>query len=198
MLAKDKPGNSYWRGRISTIDLLALISSHQLLSIFKRGFYFFNKTGNLKEEVNRTEPSSKGSLDKHFSLFASSSAAKKKVCLTSKLVGATTFSTTLRKMDLIVTLSTSIECHYAECRFYLLSCWMSCRQARQLTLPECRDEEKKSRLMPSRPVLVSFPDRTLTICWFKVSTGWAEEPEVENLASFPAASSFNLAKVAAC
>ncbi len=51
-----KSGNSYWRGRLSTFDLLVLASLDQLILIE----YFIdlcNKTSYLNVEVNGTEPS---------------------------------------------------------------------------------------------------------------------------------------------
>ncbi len=47
ILARDKPGKSYWRGRISTHDLLVLTSSDNAEAIFSTY---------LNEEVNGTEP----------------------------------------------------------------------------------------------------------------------------------------------
>ncbi len=50
------PGNPYWRGRISTTDLIVLTSSDQLL-LKLICFVFFYKTSCLNEEVNCTDPS---------------------------------------------------------------------------------------------------------------------------------------------
>jgi hypothetical protein len=52
------PGNPYCMGRISTVNLLALTSSDQLLFILKISFFLFYKTSYHKEEVNCLEPSS--------------------------------------------------------------------------------------------------------------------------------------------
>jgi len=49
-------GKSYWRERLSAVDLLVLISLDLLLLILKRWFTFL-QTSYLNEEVNRTEPS---------------------------------------------------------------------------------------------------------------------------------------------
>ncbi len=49
-------GNPYWRGRISTIDLLVLTSSDQLLFILKLYFLSY-KTSYLNKEVNCIVPS---------------------------------------------------------------------------------------------------------------------------------------------
>jgi hypothetical protein len=49
------PGNSYSRGRISTIDLLVLNKS-ELILVLKMYFFPFYKTSYLNKEVNRTEP----------------------------------------------------------------------------------------------------------------------------------------------
>jgi hypothetical protein len=43
--------------RISTVDLLVLTSLDQLLFIVKKLFLLFDKTSNLNEEVNGTDPS---------------------------------------------------------------------------------------------------------------------------------------------
>ncbi len=48
-----RPGNPYWRSKISTVDLLVLTSSDQLLLIQEKILFF--KTSFLNEEVNRTE-----------------------------------------------------------------------------------------------------------------------------------------------
>jgi hypothetical protein len=50
-------GESYYRGRISTVDLLVLTYLDQLLLILKVYIYFFYKTSNINEEVDCTEPS---------------------------------------------------------------------------------------------------------------------------------------------
>ncbi len=42
-----QPGKSYWRGRLSTVDLLELTSLHQLLFILKIVFTLFTKQGTL-------------------------------------------------------------------------------------------------------------------------------------------------------
>ncbi len=49
-------GKPYWRGSISTVDLLVLTSLDQLLWELKLNFPFY-KTTYLNEEVNCTEPS---------------------------------------------------------------------------------------------------------------------------------------------
>jgi len=50
-------GNPYWRGRISTIELLILTSSNQLLFVLKLCIYnLFYETSYLNKEVNCTEP----------------------------------------------------------------------------------------------------------------------------------------------
>ncbi len=41
-------GNSYWSGRISTIDLLVLTSSDQLFFILKVSLFFLTKQPTLK------------------------------------------------------------------------------------------------------------------------------------------------------
>ncbi len=51
-----RSGNPYWKGRLSTADLLVLTSLDPLLSILKTLFTFFYKTCYLNEEVNCTEP----------------------------------------------------------------------------------------------------------------------------------------------
>ncbi len=50
------PGNHYWKGRISTFDLLVRCNSYQLLLmlIFK---FFFSQKCYFNEEANCTEPS---------------------------------------------------------------------------------------------------------------------------------------------
>jgi hypothetical protein len=50
------PGNPYWRGQLSTVDLHLLTSIDQLHLILKILFTFY-KTSYLNEEVNCTEPS---------------------------------------------------------------------------------------------------------------------------------------------
>jgi len=50
-------GNPYRRGRISTVDLLALTKSFQLLFIYMNIYFLFYKTTYLDVEVNCTEPS---------------------------------------------------------------------------------------------------------------------------------------------
>ncbi len=54
-----KAGKSYWRGRLSTVDLLVPTSLDQLLFISKILFTFFLKKKTIypNEEVNCTEPS---------------------------------------------------------------------------------------------------------------------------------------------
>ncbi len=52
------PGNSYWRRRICTVDLLVLTSLNQLFVILKISFTFFYKTSYLNMEANGTEPCS--------------------------------------------------------------------------------------------------------------------------------------------
>ncbi len=49
-----KPGNPYWKGTLSTVDLLELTSLDQLLLILRTFFTFFYKTSYLNEEVNCT------------------------------------------------------------------------------------------------------------------------------------------------
>ncbi len=49
---KLEPGNTYWSGRISTVDLLVLTSSDQLILIHKNSFH---KTSFLNEVVNCTD-----------------------------------------------------------------------------------------------------------------------------------------------
>ncbi len=49
-------GKSCFKGRLRTVDLLALTSSDQLLLILKILFTLFTKTSYLNEEVNGTEP----------------------------------------------------------------------------------------------------------------------------------------------
>ncbi len=50
-------GKPYWKGRISTVDLLLLTSSDRLLTILNLYFSIFYRTTFLNKEVNRTEPS---------------------------------------------------------------------------------------------------------------------------------------------
>jgi hypothetical protein len=53
-----KPGNPYWRGRLSIVDLLPLTSLDPLLLKMQTLFiYFFYETSYLYEEVSCTEPS---------------------------------------------------------------------------------------------------------------------------------------------
>jgi hypothetical protein len=56
IIMKIHPGKSYWRGRLSTVDLLVLISWDQLLFYFEYNVYFFYKTIYQNKEVNCTEP----------------------------------------------------------------------------------------------------------------------------------------------
>jgi hypothetical protein len=49
-------GNPYWRGGLSTVDLLVLTSSEKLLFILNLYFFLFYETSYLNKEVNRTEP----------------------------------------------------------------------------------------------------------------------------------------------
>jgi hypothetical protein len=55
-VALPKAGKSYWRGRLSTVDLLVITSLDEHLYI-ENMIYFLNKTTNLNEEVNCTESS---------------------------------------------------------------------------------------------------------------------------------------------
>ncbi len=59
-----KAGNPIWRERISTVDLIVLASSDQLLFVLKKTIFLSYKTRYLNEEVNCTgaPPFSKGSL----------------------------------------------------------------------------------------------------------------------------------------
>jgi hypothetical protein len=57
-LAIDKPGKSYWKGRLGTVDPLILSSLDQQHFTLKILFIFFYKTSYLYEEANSTEPSS--------------------------------------------------------------------------------------------------------------------------------------------
>ncbi len=50
-------GKPYWKGRLSTVDLLVLASLDQLIFYWKY-YLLFYKTSYLNEEVNCTEPSS--------------------------------------------------------------------------------------------------------------------------------------------
>ncbi len=52
------PGNPYWRGRFSTVDLLMPTCLYHTLFIFLTLFTFF-RTSYLNEEVSRTDPSPK-------------------------------------------------------------------------------------------------------------------------------------------
>jgi hypothetical protein len=56
-LTSHRSGNSYRRGRISTVDLLVLTSLDKLLFTQKILLFFFYKTSYSNKEVNRTEPS---------------------------------------------------------------------------------------------------------------------------------------------
>ncbi len=47
-------GNPYWKGRISTVDLLVLTSSNQLLIILKKCLYFIQNNLSQYKEVNCT------------------------------------------------------------------------------------------------------------------------------------------------
>jgi hypothetical protein len=49
--------NSYREGRLTTVHLLALTSSVQVVSILNVEFFFSTQTSYLSKEVNRTEPS---------------------------------------------------------------------------------------------------------------------------------------------
>jgi hypothetical protein len=53
----DNAGNPHWTERISTVDLLVLTCSDQLLSILKTHIFLFYQIGCLNEEVNCSEPS---------------------------------------------------------------------------------------------------------------------------------------------
>jgi hypothetical protein len=50
------PGNPYWTGRLSTIDLLVLTSLGELILTLKLHIYIFTKPTYLNEEVKCTEP----------------------------------------------------------------------------------------------------------------------------------------------
>ncbi len=50
-------GTSYWRGRLSTVDLRVLASLNQLLFYIEIIIILFYKTSYLNEEINCTEPS---------------------------------------------------------------------------------------------------------------------------------------------
>jgi hypothetical protein len=50
-----RPGKLYWRGRLSTVDLLVLTSLDQLLLIMQT-LLSFNKTSFLNEELHCTVP----------------------------------------------------------------------------------------------------------------------------------------------
>ncbi len=54
----DWPGKSYWRGGLSTVDLLVLTSLDSLLCFLKILLTFLYKKSFLVEEINCTEPSS--------------------------------------------------------------------------------------------------------------------------------------------
>ncbi len=66
-LTKVGAGNSYWKGRISTIDLLVLTSSHQLI-LYCNIVFLLHKTSYLNGEVNATEPYPSYSLP-YFGVF---------------------------------------------------------------------------------------------------------------------------------
>ncbi len=71
-----RAGKSYWRGRLSTVDLLVLTSLDQLLFAVMIFFYLCYKTSYLNEEVNCTEPSPSVSVPcsefSYLSMFLSS------------------------------------------------------------------------------------------------------------------------------
>jgi hypothetical protein len=52
---KGTPWNTYWKGKLSTDDLLVLISLDQLLFILTILFTFFYKTSNINKEVSGTK-----------------------------------------------------------------------------------------------------------------------------------------------
>jgi hypothetical protein len=52
----NRPGKYYLSGRLSTVDLLVISGSDQLL-LLMQALFTFNKTNCLNQEVNRTEPS---------------------------------------------------------------------------------------------------------------------------------------------
>ncbi len=49
-------GKSFWRGRLSAVDLLVLTSLDQLFIYIENIINLFYKTSYLNEEVNCTEP----------------------------------------------------------------------------------------------------------------------------------------------
>ncbi len=51
-----KPGKSFWKGRLSTVDLFVLTSLDQL-HLTLQTLFTFHKTSYLNEEVNHTGPS---------------------------------------------------------------------------------------------------------------------------------------------
>ncbi len=61
-----KIGSPYWKGRLSTVDLLVLTSLDQLLLIVNH-YLLFYKTSYLNGEVNCTLPSTKCSVIKNIS-----------------------------------------------------------------------------------------------------------------------------------
>ncbi len=87
-------GKSYWRGRLSMVDLLSLTRSDQLLLYWRIFFTLFDKTSCLNEEVKCTEPSPSVNIPRFYLKWITTLSVK----------GLTlTFS--------IMTLG--IECHYA-------------------------------------------------------------------------------------
>ncbi len=54
VISHNRAGSHYWKGKLSTVDLLVLTSSDQLILILKIWFIFFYKTSNLNEEINCT------------------------------------------------------------------------------------------------------------------------------------------------
>jgi hypothetical protein len=50
-------GNSFWRGRLSTVDFLELTILDQLIVLLKKIIYPFKKTSYPNEDVNHTQPS---------------------------------------------------------------------------------------------------------------------------------------------
>jgi len=55
LIRYEMPGKSYWRARLSTVDLLVLTSINQLLFTMKILFTFY-KTSYLNKEANCSEP----------------------------------------------------------------------------------------------------------------------------------------------
>jgi len=55
-LFRGKAGKSFWRGRLSTVDLLVLTSLDQILILLEILFTFFYKTSYPTEEINCTQP----------------------------------------------------------------------------------------------------------------------------------------------